>query len=552
MELIYTLIQKFLSEEKVNSILLFVLCIIVNVIQTNGISMATASIITHIKAGGGQSIYNYIHVFVLLSLVFLLFYYFYKKVQIDLITKLRQWTRFELLRIVLLNNNEDYSQKSFMELDSPIARLSTTSFMMFNDVITFLIPTIIFLLVIVFYIFFIDVKLGIFFIVVNALILLYPYFYLEDIVGKNNEYEKSATYNEFYILELLNNMDKIIFRGQATNEIAIFKELSETVSKKAYNFYKTTIDHTTIITVFIYLVMFVLLYYSAYLRISNKMSLATFITLFSIIILYREKMGALIQNISDFVEFYGRINSVIDHFDEMNLNLNIESKEPGADDKEVEFDLIRFEDVSFKYKTSTSMVLDHFNLTLKADHNIIGICGLSGRGKSTFAKLLLKLYNNYTGNIFVDDCNLKDIDVNCLRRHITYVNQNSKLFDRVPMENFLYGCSDNEKCKENLAMILDKYPKIRELYKNIDIYNKKAGSLGENLSGGQRQITNVISGLINPSKILVLDEPTNALDPNLKGELLQLISDFRKHKKCIIIISHDREAYSIFDEKINL
>lgn len=549
MELIYKLLEKFLLEEKTNTVLLFILCIIVNVLQTNGISMVMASIITHIKAGGGEGVYKYIYMFIFISLVFLLFYYLYKKVQVDLITKLRQWTRFELFRIVLLNNNENYSQKSFMELDSPIARLSTTSFMMFNDVITFLIPTIIFLLVIVFYIFSIDTYLGLFFILVNGLILLYPYFYLNDIIKKNDEYEKSATYNEFYILELLNNMDKIIFRGQAENEITVFKELSNTVSKKAYAFYKTTIDHSTIITLFIYMVMFVLLYYSAYLRIANKMTLATFITLFSIIILYREKMTGLIQNISDFVEFYGRIESVIDHFDGMDINIKSNASKS---DTNVEFDVIRFEDVSFKYKTSSNLVLDHFNLTLKTNNNIIGICGLSGRGKSTFAKLLLKLYNNYTGNIFIDECNLRDIDVNCLRKNITYVNQNSKLFDRVPMENFLYGCSDEGKCKQNLEMIFEKYPKIRDLYKNIDIHKKKAGSLGENLSGGQRQITNVISGLINPSKILVLDEPTNALDPTLKGELLQLISDFRKLKKCIIIISHDREAYTIFDEKINL
>ena len=550
MELIYKLVEKFLSEEKTNTILLFVLCIIVNVLQTNGISMITASIITHIKSGGNTGVYKYIYMFIFISMVFLLFYHLYKKVQVDLITKLRQWTRFELFRIVLLNNNENYSQKSFMELDSPIARLSTTSFMMFNDVITFLIPTIIFLLVIVFYIFSIDPYLGLFFIIANGLILLYPYFYLDEIIKKNADYEKAATYNEFYILELLNNMDKIIFRGQADNEISVFKELSNSVTQKAYDFYKTTIDHSTIITVFIYIVMFILIYYSAYLRISNKMSLATFITLFSIIILYREKMTALIQNISDFVEFYGRIESVIDHFDEMDLDLNIEKKEPV--DNDVEFDVIRFEDVSFKYKTSPNMVLDHFNLTLKTNNNIIGICGLSGRGKSTFAKLLLKLYNNYTGNIFIDGCNLKDIDVTCLRKNITYVNQNSKLFDRVPMENFMYGCNDEGKCKENLELIFEKYPKIRDLYKNIDIYKKKSGSLGENLSGGQRQITNVVSGLINPSKILVLDEPTNALDPNLKGELLQLISDFRKFKKSIIIISHDREVYSLFDEKINL
>jgi len=550
MELIYKLVEKFLMEEKTNTILLFILCLIVNIVQTNGISMITANIITHIKSGSTE-VYKYIYLFIGVSILFLGFFYLYKKVQIDLITKLRQWTRYELFRIVLLNNNENYSQKSFMELDSPIARLSTTSFMMFNDVITFLIPTIIFLLVIVIYIFTTDVYLGFFFIIVNAFILLYPYRYLGEIAEKNGIYEKSATYNEFYILELLNNMDKIIFRGQAEKEINIFKELSETVSKKAYDFYKTTIDHSTIITVFIYMVMFVLLYYSAQLRIANKMSMTTFITLFSIIILYREKMGALIQNISDFVEFYGRINSVIDHFDEMNLDLNIKEKgKPSNED--IEFNVIRFEDVSFKYKTSPSMVLDHFNLTLQTNNNIIGICGLSGRGKSTFAKLLLKLYNNYTGNIFIDDCNLRDIDVACLRKNITYVNQNSKLFDRVPMENFLYGCSDEGKCKENLELIFEKYPKIRDLYKNVDINKKKAGSLGENLSGGQRQITNVVSGLINPSKILVLDEPTNALDPTLKGELLQVISDFRKFKKCIIIISHDRETYSLFDQKINL
>ena len=534
-----------------NTIYLFVLCIIVNIIQTNGISMITANIITHMKGGSKTVAYNYIHMFVGVSLLFILFYYLYKKVQVDLITKLRQWTRFELLKIVLLNNNENYSEKSFMELDSPIARLSTTSFMLFNDIITFFIPIVIFILVIIIYIFFIDVSLGIFFVICNIIIIAYSFVYLDEIVKKNDNYEKAATYNEFYILELLNNMDKIIFRGEAMNEIGIFKELSNTVTRKAYEFYATTIDRTTVVTVFIYITMFILLYFSAHLRLNNKMSLTSFITLFSIIILYREKMTALIQNISDFVECYGRINSVIDHFDEMNLNLKIEDKEECAD-KNLTFDLIRFVDVSFKYKAAKTMVFDHMNLNIKTENKIIGICGFSGRGKSTFAKLLLKIYNNYEGNVFIDDCNVKDIDVNYLRKNITYVNQNSKLFDRVPMENFLYGCTDSTKCKENLDLILQKYPKIQNLYKNVDIHTKKAGSLGENLSGGQRQITNLIGGLINPSKILILDEPTNALDPGLKGEILQLIRDFKKQKKCIIIISHDRDVFTLFDERIDL
>lgn len=100
--------------------------------------------------------------------------------------------------------------------------------------------------------------------------------------------------------------------------------------------------------------------------------------------------------------------------------------------------------------------------------------------------------------------------------------------------------------------IILKYPKINQLYKNVDIHNHSSGPLGENLSGGQRQIVNIIGGLINPSKILILDEPTNALDPELKEELIQLIRDFKQYKKCIIIITHDSAVHSIFDETIRL
>jgi ATP-binding cassette, subfamily C, bacterial LapB len=167
-------------------------------------------------------------------------------------------------------------------------------------------------------------------------------------------------------------------------------------------------------------------------------------------------------------------------------------------------------------------------------------------------KLVLKMYNKYTGNIYIDGVNVKDIDPDYIRQNITYVNQNSKLFDKIVFENMMYGCSDDETCKNNLDYILKKYKKINELFKNIDIYNKKAGSLGENLSGGQRQVVNIIGGLINPSKILLLDEPTNALDKDLKNDILALIADFKQHKKCIMIITHDKDVHSLFDQHIEM
>lgn len=81
---------------------------------------------------------------------------------------------------------------------------------------------------------------------------------------------------------------------------------------------------------------------------------------------------------------------------------------------------------------------------------------------------------------------------------------------------------------------------------------EKGLEIGERWSGGERQLYNVVSGVINGGGILVLDEPTNAVDMELKSELLEVIEEERKSKECIIIISHDKEVFPLFDETINV
>ena len=110
----------------------------------------------------------------------------------------------------------------------------------------------------------------------------------------------------------------------------------------------------------------------------------------------------------------------------------------------------------------------------------------------------------------------------------------------------MYGCTYPDTCSAELQQIL-RYPKVRDLFKNVDIENKRSGNLGENLSGGQRQVVNIIGGLINPSKILVLDEPTNALDAALKLEIMRLIQDYSKKKNAITKISPKQGKAVLFD-----
>jgi ABC-type bacteriocin/lantibiotic exporter with double-glycine peptidase domain len=554
MNIIYFLLLKFFNEEKTNIIMMIINSFVINILQTNGISFITANIITSLQNKNKINTYHFFQWFILISIVFILLYHSYKYFQNKLLTKLRQWMRHHLVEILLKINNEKFSEMNFTKLNSPINRISSVSFMVFNDIITYLLPNVTFLLIVAVYFLYKNMIFGIGFIFGNMVLGVYMWWHLQYITKHNEDYEKQVTESESYLIDILNNMDKIVYRGQVNSEIEIFSDKTNKSIDMAFEFYSNTSYYGTIMTSIVFVILFGCIAYLIYLFFHGKIELTIFITFFTILLLYRDKMITIIQQIPDFVEFVGRSESVLKHFKNMDYLGDLAYSEldenKNTSNDLLTFDTIECVNITFYYNNKIP-ILNNFNIMLKTENKIIGITGLSGNGKSTFAKLLLKMYQPNSGDIYIDGINIRDIDANYIRKNITYVNQTSKLFDKKIMDNIFYGCNDITICSKHLEEIM-KYPKIRELYKNVDFKNKLAGSLGENLSGGQRQIINIIGGLVNPSKILILDEPTNALDMNLKQELLGLIRDFKNHKKCIMIITHDKDAFGLFDEKIEI
>jgi ABC-type bacteriocin/lantibiotic exporter with double-glycine peptidase domain len=354
--------------------------------------------------------------------------------------------------------------------------------------------------------------------------------------------------NEARLLEILHNFDKIIYRGQSEYESGMFEEKSKEAFNKALIFQTTLEKYGLLINCVVACLVAIILWFVIRAFYSKEVSATYFITIMTMLVLYRNKMVDTVQIIPDCVEFVSRTSTVLSHFKD--ISLNKVSRDFNA--VELPFHRIEFENVTFKYKMSSTDVVSGTTITFNtANHDIIGITGLSGRGKSTIMKILLKMHSAKEGNVYIDGVNINDISPDYIRKNITYVSQNGKLFDRVVLENIMYGCSHPETCAAELQSIL-KYPKVRELFKNIDIENKKSGNLGENLSGGQRQAVNIIGGLINPSKILILDEPTNALDYDLKREIMRLIQDYSKSKNAILIISHDKDIIPICSSTIKI
>ena len=551
----FYLIKNFIDENKYLLIILTTLAIISGFIQTEGISVTTAKIIDNIDKMKIDKIWNMFWILLTMYFVFQFTHFLFWHFEYILSSYARPWGKFKLFELISEINNDEYSESNFALLLTPLNRLSALLSQIMSDIASFFLPNVIFFLIVCSYIFKIDPMFSLFFFIGILCVFTLFYFNLSNLYNKNIKYEESEFIADATLIDSLNNMDKIIFRGQINEQLKKYKKLCFNNFDKSKNYFTNSnclinIMSTLLLSVFLFSFGYLIELYR-----NKKINTVKFITTITILTLLREKLDALFTQIPDFLRYFGNIQVNSKHLSHIGKRIEkLEKMKKNKKKNELNFDNIKFENVSYSYKNNNEnkFIFKNKNLEINIeDNSIIGITGESGSGKSTIMKLLIKVYPINEGNILIDNINIKNMDTNILRKHITYVNQNSKLFDEKVINNLLYGCNEKDICKKRLDIIL-KYPTIANLYKNVNIYKKDAGQLGENLSGGQRQVANLISGLINPSKILILDEPTNALDPKLKNEIIEIIIEFKKYKKAIFIITHDKEVFQIFDQQIKL
>jgi len=550
MEIVKYLISQFVNEYLFEVVLLIILGLAGSIITTNVITHFNSMLITSVQGGNINTTIMFFKFFMYSRIAYALFTYGYKLVQDVIMTTLKQWIRNNLIKIVLKTSNEDLSNINFTKLNTPINRLSNTIYLIFNDSLTYSLPYAIFILVSIGYFMFQQMEVGILFLLGNILWMLVLYYIWPNLRYKNIKYENDSMMIEKHLVENLNNIDKIITRGKIDSELELFDEEKEVTIQSHRHYYysvstvKFAIEMTTLLT------MFVCAGYTIHLVFQNKISIIQFISILTLLFVFKERMNSSASLVSDAIEQYGRLEAIVEWFRPFEDKLDMLNAKYNKND--VSFEHIEFKNVSFQYNKNTEKIFDKTNIDITTNNGkIIGIVGNSGKGKSTFTKLMLKLYKVDEGIILIDGKNIDELDPDYIRENIVYINQNARLFDKTVLENVLYGCKEEDTCKQHYEHIMS-YPKIKELYENIDLNKDTAGYSGEKLSGGQRQVVNIISGLVNPCKILILDEPTNALDKKLKTELLEIIKYFKQYKQCIIIITHDKDVYDIFNEELKL
>lgn len=192
---------------------------------------------------------------------------------------------------------------------------------------------------------------------------------------------------------------------------------------------------------------------------------------------------------------------------------------------------VRFEGVSFGYSAENS-VLQEIDFEVPAGSSV-AITGANGAGKSSLLALIPRFYDPDKGRVLLDGIDLRDLDLDDLRRNIGLVFQESFLFSNTVAANIAFGYPKaTQEEIERAARIASAHDFIMEL---PDGYNTVLGERGSGLSGGQRQRLAIARAILLDPPILLLDDPTAAIDPETEHEILEAMQGAMQNRTSFVV-----------------
>lgn len=269
----------------------------------------------------------------------------------------------------------------------------------------------------------------------------------------------------------------------------------------------------------------------------NIMTLGNFLLFNSLIYYFTEPLKNILElepNINYLKNIYRRINDL----------LLVSSEETNKTDKIIRGNIVI---KNLYYLVNEKELFSNVSFKIKYGSKFL-IYGNSGNGKSTIIKILLKYLNDYKGNIFIDNKNIKDIDSNIISNSMTYVSQNNFILNDTLRNNIIYGRRINDEEYERVIHIcnLDTLRNSNKLRNNMIIEED-----GFNISGGERQKIILARSILKDSEFIILDEALSEIGVEEEKEIIKKLFNYFK-EKTIIYISHKQEIIEMFNEKYKL
>jgi ABC-type bacteriocin/lantibiotic exporter with double-glycine peptidase domain len=208
---------------------------------------------------------------------------------------------------------------------------------------------------------------------------------------------------------------------------------------------------------------------------------------------------------------------------------------------------IEFKNIVFKYSEGSKIILNDVSFKINKQEKV-AIIGRSGSGKTTCMKMLIGIHQPNSGNIYVDNKNIKDIKFEHLRENVVYINQRTNLFQDSVLNNIKFG---NDVTTKEIEYVIKKY-QLETVYAGLNEgLETNTGVNGGNLSLGMQKVTILLRGIFKKCKIIIFDEPLAGLDANTRQKVIKLITE-QCSDKTVVVITHDKEILPYMNRIINI
>ncbi|GAA0818446.1 thiol reductant ABC exporter subunit CydC [Clostridium tertium] len=345
-----------------------------------------------------------------------------------------------------------------------------------------------------------------------------------------------------YVLDSLRGLKEVLLFKNGEERLNKINENSIKLNKSLDKIkeHEGIIRATTDITIMIAILTFVILGTSEYL--SGNISFTTAIVSIVIIASSFGPVVALSNLSNTLLQTFACAERIFALLDEKPQVEEVRGK------NDIQGKDIEYTNVSFSYPNRKESIFKNTSLNIKKGEKI-ALIGESGIGKSTFIKLIMRFWDVNSGDIKLDNIDIKDVNTESLRNSQTLVSQETYLFNESIRENIKVG---NEDASESDIIEAAKKASIHDFILSLPKgYDTKVSELGGNLSSGERQRIGLARAFLKDSEVLILDEPTSNLDALNEGEILKAINENCK-EKTIILISHRKSTTAICDKVYKL
>lgn len=265
----------------------------------------------------------------------------------------------------------------------------------------------------------------------------------------------------------------------------------------------------------------------------------------------------LIPSVNRIITNYNSLKSltyIIDLFDKdlekFNQNKILEQQEDSKILIKEFNNNIKFENISFKHDSQKDLIFDNLNFEINKGE-FVCLIGESGSGKTTLFDLLTNLIKPNSGQIKIDDLDIKNINKTSLINLIGYVPQNIYIAEDNLISNIAFGQIEKLYDTNKIKEVIDKINLSKFFNKNNNDFYMNVGENGALLSGGERQRIGIGRALYKSKKILLLDESTSSVDNETERNiLLDLIK--LKNEITVFLIKHDERNLDLFDRVLKI